>query len=1188
MTISPPSKQFYRDGGTLPPNAPSYIVRPADTELLNSIDKGNFVYVLAPRQMGKSSLMARTVQELRKKELKTAVVDLTKIGESGAVSAEAWYRGIVRLISRELGIPLKIKQWWEEHDGLTNQQCMFEFFADVVLKECSGKIAIFIDEIDSTIPLTFSDDFFAGIRAFYNARATEPEFDRLSFVMLGVATPAELISDTRRTPFNIGTSIELTDFTLNEAMKLLEGLEGSREENTRLLERILHWTGGHPYLTQKLCVHLVSGRHAGPLTPEYIDNLVDRLFFDTAVRSTDHNLSFVGNRIQKSQYRDHLLKLYKKVFSGKKVTHDPRSLVQAAIKLSGLCAVDENNHLCTRNRIYHHVFNRQWIREAETITRMRLIIIPALLLFMIIIAWYAFLLPIPYIRTLELTERDDAAAKNAFTKLQRIPGRKKQARELMAKVWEKNIVSRAIEKGPFEALLCQLKAISYADDSSSHRREAAYQIAGRYDHLAMVLPHNGRVNSIAFSPDGKLIATASWDNQARIWDANSGRPLYSPLKHDGSVNRVRFSPDSSYIATISDDKTVRIWNKQTGKQVTTPLKHSDIVNDFSFSPDTRFIATACNDDTARIWEIGTNKIISVIHGGPVTAVAFSRDGKYIATGSVDKTARIWNARTGKPVSRPMIHRSMVTTVLFSPDGYRLATASHDFSAMIWDSKWGVPLSHQIMHHGSITAIAFSPDGKTIASASNDCTARIWNAYTGIPITEPLHHEGSVNAIAFSPDGDLFATAGNDNTARLWNVHSGRQVLPPFHHESFVVALSFSPDGTLLATASSDNSARIWNIPDITDTSDFTEGFFSTAIFSQDGEQIATAYDSTVTVWSTTTGERMAPALHHPGPVTALAFSPDGSYLAIAGDSTLQIWKTEDDGEYSLEVKQPGAITSLEFTPDGTCIAVVCTDYTARIWNLEGKLAYPPLNHSRPINDIAMDKSGNLIATASDDFNVQLWHITTGIQDQKLTHDGPVYRVLFSNNGDQIATTSEDNTLSIWNTLTGKYRFEPIQFEDGITTVDFNTEGKLAATGCLDKSVRIINTFNGKPLTGPLRHAYPLSAVYFSTDGNNLITIANMQIAYWSIDGTNIRPRTCRLLSSRWKSCIYRIGPSSSKVLIPRGFSRDRLLIDTVNFTSSGEKRLNGAIDSLLMQWEHVTSLKITGDGEIISRYSRKN
>ena len=219
-----------------------YIPRQADQELLALCRSGAFAYVLTPRQMGKSSLMVQTATVLREQGIRTATVDLTTIGVQ--LDAAAWYLGLLTTICRQLGLVRQLMQWWQAHQQLGVTQRLTQFIEDVILTEVSERIVIFVDEIDTTLNLDFTDDFFIAIRSFYLARAEDPEFARLSFVLFGVATPSDLIRNPQRTPFNIGQRVDLTDFTFEEARLLAEGFALPQAEAEQVLRWVLAWTGG--------------------------------------------------------------------------------------------------------------------------------------------------------------------------------------------------------------------------------------------------------------------------------------------------------------------------------------------------------------------------------------------------------------------------------------------------------------------------------------------------------------------------------------------------------------------------------------------------------------------------------------------------------------------------------------------------------------------------------------------------------------------------------------------------------------------------------------------------------------------------------------------------------------------------------------------------------------------------------
>jgi len=369
MKIEQPVSDFFTAGGTLPPDAPSYVKRPTDDELFRHVMAGEFCYVLTPRQMGKSSLMIRTAQRLQSEGFRSAIVDLTVTGT--VESEDQWYKGILTQIKRRLRINIDPVNWWEQRKDIPNIQKFVEFFEEV-LTEVKERVVIFMDEIDTTLKLDFRDDFFAGIRAIFNARAENPDLKRLTFVLLGVASPSDLIKDRNRTPFNIGQEIPLRPFSRESARMLETGLEESYPgSGKKILDRIFYWTNGHPYLTQKLCQSVVETEWK-----EFDENAIDLLvqnLFTSEEASRETNLQFVRDNVLNYPERRVILSLYKKLLRGDQVRDNKNSLPQNHLKLSGLARV-EDGKLVVSNKIYRRVFDQRWVNRYTEIDWRYLII----------------------------------------------------------------------------------------------------------------------------------------------------------------------------------------------------------------------------------------------------------------------------------------------------------------------------------------------------------------------------------------------------------------------------------------------------------------------------------------------------------------------------------------------------------------------------------------------------------------------------------------------------------------------------------------------------------------------------------------------------------------------------------------------------------------------------------------------
>ncbi|WP_211176222.1 AAA-like domain-containing protein [Brasilonema sp. UFV-L1] len=352
---------YYKVGGSLNANHRTYVSRKADAQIFQLLKAGEYCFVFNSRQMGKSSLRVQAIKKLRSIGIKCASIDLTILG--GHVSPEKWYKGFANQLLTSFEIDdIDFNSWWLQHDSWTDVQRLNLLLESLVLNKLSANIIIFIDEIDTLLKTEFKDDFFALIRACYNQRAESPKYERLTFCLLGVATPSDLIQERERTPFNIGSSIELTGFSFVEAKDaLIPGLADTAEYPEVVLQDVLHWTGGQPFLTQKLCSLIAQERTNGYLN---VNELVEKYIINNweAQDEPEHLRTIRDRLLRNEQKAGRLLGLYQQVLqSGEKVIVNS-SQEQTELRLSGL-VVKKDNFLKVYNPIYQAVYNQDWIEQ---------------------------------------------------------------------------------------------------------------------------------------------------------------------------------------------------------------------------------------------------------------------------------------------------------------------------------------------------------------------------------------------------------------------------------------------------------------------------------------------------------------------------------------------------------------------------------------------------------------------------------------------------------------------------------------------------------------------------------------------------------------------------------------------------------------------------------------------------------
>jgi WD40 repeat protein len=623
-----------------------------------------------------------------------------------------------------------------------------------------------------------------------------------------------------------------------------------------------------------------------------------------------------------------------------------------------------------------------------------------------------------------------------------------------------------LDVDPERSILLSLQA-----ESTAHTIEAenALHRSILTSRVMLILHHDDVVYDVAYSPDGKRIATACWDGMARVWDAKTGQLLLTLKGHTEAVIAIAYSPDGQRIATGSNDQTAKIWDANSGKELLTLTDPKNWVQGLSFSPDgTRLVIISTNPDTnannAKLRDIFTGKELLTFstHQGNkfFKAVAYSPDGKRIATaeiGTNDGVVRVWDALTGQELlSLPV--GTQILKIAFSPDGTRIGTVNNAGvnDVQVWDSTTGtLLLTGNFGHTGGPHDIAFSPDGTIVATGGEDQKVNIWNSTTGQVLYKLSGHSTVIEGVAFSPDGTRLVTAGQgDHTARVWDLTPPREALfIPFVNaltNNWSAKISYSPDGMRILSDYSD--ARIWDAgtgKEVLHFSAPTTTAYS-ASYSSDGKLVATGNeDNTISVWDGLTGKQGVSLAGHKDLVVQTAFSPDGTRLASASyDGTSIVWDLASGKALLTLHGSPDGITSIAYSPDGKRLV---TGYYgaigADIWDaITGeKLFTLPVDGN--ISSVTYSPDGKLVAIGRLAGPVLIWDASTGKQLLTLNgHTGEINGLSFSPDGKQLASASYDGTARVWNVSSGVNLLTLYADSAGAGGVSFSPDGKRLAVG----------------------------------------------------------------------------------------------------------------------------------------------
>jgi WD40 repeat protein/uncharacterized caspase-like protein len=609
--------------------------------------------------------------------------------------------------------------------------------------------------------------------------------------------------------------------------------------------------------------------------------------------------------------------------------------------------------------------------------------------------------------------------------------------------------------------------------------------------LSVQTGHAAQVLSLAFTSDGKLLASGSVDKTINLWDPATGNQLRALKGHTGTVGAVAFSPDDKLLASGSADNTIKLWDVASGREKQTLLGHTLYVSSVAFSPDGKMLASASGDQKVKLWDLVTGRELRSLQAAPnpklgmPISVAFSRDGKTLASGA--ELVKLWDVKTGNELRTITVNEPdslSETPVAFSYEGSMLATGGK--SVKLWEIATGKAL-RTLPGEGRV--IAFSPDRQTLASC-NLAEIKLWNIVSGQEVQTWKGPRLGVDTIAFNPDGKILASGNSDNTITLWDSAKRQELRVLKGHVAAIAAVALSGDDRVLASGIAagvagigrEDTVKIWDpvTGQLVRSLLGRNSAYSIALSNDGSRLISGSSGSSVSLWDVSQAEPlrkfMATSADSRFVPDRVALSPDGRLIAAGGrDSTIKLLNVDTGRElFTLKGHKKG-IWDLAFSPNGELLASAGQDATIKLWSVAtGQELRTLMSHSGGVGSIAFSPNGKKLASGSQDRMILVWNVDTGDSDGAyLGHQGWVNTVAFSPDGKKLASGSEDGEIRIWQVASPGPQGEPVVIKSPLQTltghvgrinsITFSADGKLLVSGGIDASMKLWDVLAGKEL-----------------------------------------------------------------------------------------------------------------------------